>query len=274
MKSGAIVLTVTVRDMDLVRAEDGQLTPVLPPQFPFHVTNSPVSGRCVIASREIRPGETILTDSAIILGPASPVVCIVCCSARGHRSRCPGCRHVLCQRCGGHSEEECQALAKCGYTSDMFNIILPIRFGLLQQRDRVMFEWLLQNMDHNEERNKNEELRESTDRMTTLLAGSIPGVTKQLAWKMVGILFTNCFEFKVGDIDARALYPLVSLVNHSCIPNMRHTNLINQLETFNSQTGDKDMVDGEIVVMQLEAARTILPNTELTIRYNDYMMVY
>merc|ERR1711976_354135 len=32
------------------------------------------------------------------------------------------------------------------------------------------------------------------------------------------------------------------------------------------------MVDGEIVVMQLEAARTILPNTELTIRYNDYMM--
>ena len=25
--------------------------------------------------------------------------------------------------------------------------------------------------------------------------------------------------------------------------------------------------------MQLEAQRTILPNTELTIRYNDYMMV-
>ena len=32
-------------------------------------------------------------------------------------------------------------------------------------------------------------------------------------------------------------------------------------------------LEGEIVVMQLEAQRTILPNTELTIRYNDYMMV-
>ena len=137
-----------------------------------------------------------------------------------------------------------------------------------------MFEWLLQMMDHNEERNRNVELRESTDRMTTLLAGTIPGVTKELAWKMVGILFTNCFEFKVGDIDARALYPLVSLVNHSCIPNMRHTNLINQLEKYQADTEHlKGSSEGEIVVMQLEAQRTILPNTELTIRYNDYMMV-
>ena len=107
--------------------------------------------------------------------------------------------------------------------------------------------------------------------MTTLLSDSTPGITKDLAWKIVGILFTNCFEFKVSDLDARALYPLVSLINHSCIPNMRHTNLIRQLERGEHQ--GELQVQGEIVVMQLEAQRTILPNTELTIRYNDYMTV-
>jgi len=259
--------------MDLVRDEYGHLTPVLPSQFPFFVDFKSGAGRCLISNREIRPGETILTDSAIILGPASSVVCVVCCSSRGRRSRCSGCKHVICQSCAPHNEDECSIMAMCGYTSDMFNIILPVRFGLLRQRDPEMFEWLLQMMDHNEERNRNVELRESTDRMTTLLAGTIPGVTKELAWKMVGILFTNCFEFKVGDIDARALYPLVSLVNHSCIPNMRHTNLINQLEKYQADTEYlKGSSEGEIVVMQLEAQRTILPNTELTIRYNDYMM--
>ena len=142
-----------------------------------------------------------------------------------------------------------------------------MRFGLLKYRDAEMFEWLLQYMDHNEERNKDEEMKESTDRMTTIVSLVVPGIDKSLAWKIVGILFTNCFEFKLTNIEARALYPLVSLVNHSCIPNMRHTNLINQVKSEQME------MEGEIVVMKLEAQRTILPNTELTIRYNDYMMV-
>ena len=100
--------------MELVRGRDGQLHPVLPPQFPFYVASRPEAGRCLMSTREVRPGEVVLTDSAIILGPASPLVCIVCCSSRGQRSRCPGCRHVLCSSCASHSEEECAILAKVG----------------------------------------------------------------------------------------------------------------------------------------------------------------
>lgn len=251
--------------MELVRDLDGQLSPHLPPHFPFRVSQTTSSGRCLVATREIRPEETVLSDSAILLGPASPYVCIVCCSHRP--GRCDGCGHVLCRMCsdsGAHDSQECQALAKCTFTRDMYNIVLPVRFGLLMHRDREMFEWLMQYMDHNEERNKNKEMRESTDRMTTILSKVVTGVDKDLAWKIVGILFTNCFEFKLAEIEARALYPLVSLINHSCIPNMRHTNLINELKS--------EHVEGEIVVMKLEAQRTILPDTELTIRYNDYMM--
>ena len=185
--------------------------------------------------------------------------------SRSPRERCGACRHQICSSCH-HDQDECHALKRCGYTADMYNVILPVRFGLLKTRDPEMFEWLLQNMDHNEERNKDEEMRRSTERLVILVSGAL-GVSRSLAWRMVGILFTNCFEFKLTDIDARALYPLVSLINHSCVPNMRHTNLIRQLESEDHQ------VKGEIVVMHLEAQRTILPNTELTIRYNDYMTV-
>ena len=257
--------------MELVRGSLGELVPKLPPQFPFRVSNKPESGRCLVANREIRPEETVLTDSAILLGPASPNVCIVCCSYRQDQlDKCVKCKHVLCKVCrsnGSHNEAECRALAKCNFNRDMYNIVLPVRFGLLKYRDAEMFEWLLQYMDHNEERNKDEEMKESTDRMTTIVSLVVPGIDKSLAWKIVGILFTNCFEFKLTNIEARALYPLVSLVNHSCIPNMRHTNLINQVKSEQME------MEGEIVVMKLEAQRTILPNTELTIRYNDYMMV-
>ena len=253
--------------MELVRDSEGILRPRLPPQFPFTVGETAVSGRRLVASREIRPGQTILTDSAILVGPASPGVCVVCCSSRPPSRQCGDCRHRLCSSCH-HDQEECRALAMCGYNKDMYNVILPIRFGLLRSRDPEMFEWLLQNMDHNQERNRDEELRKSTQRMVTLVSGSL-GLGKALAARIIGILFTNCFEFKVSDIDARALYPLVSLINHSCVPNMRHTNLIRQLERGELQ-GEHQ---GEIVVMQLEAQRTILPNTELTIRYNDYMTV-
>ena len=54
----------------------------------------------------------------------------------------------------------------------MYNIILPVRFGLLQQRDPEMFEWLLQNMDHNQERNKTVEMYQSTDRKELSVAAS------------------------------------------------------------------------------------------------------
>ena len=81
-----------------------------------------------------------------------------------------------------------------------------------------------------------------------------------------GIFKTNACGTGDGKVG---IFPTIARINHSCVPNMRHTNLIRQLERGELQ-GEHQ---GEIVVMQLEAQRTILPNTELTIRYNDYMTV-
>ena len=68
--------------MDLVRDSEGVLRPSLSSHFPFSVGEKARSGRCLVSRREIRPGETILTDSAILVGPGSHTVCVVCCSSR------------------------------------------------------------------------------------------------------------------------------------------------------------------------------------------------
>ena len=65
--------------------------------------------------------------------------------------------------------------------------------------------------------------------MAALVCRAVPATSPATAARIVGILFTNCFEFGVAGMQARALYPLVSLVNHSCVPNLSHTNLLSRL---------------------------------------------
>lgn len=50
-------------------------------------------GRVLVASRDVRPGQVVLVDQAVVTGPASraPVVCLECLASR------PAAR---CQHCG------------------------------------------------------------------------------------------------------------------------------------------------------------------------------
>ena len=76
----------------------------------------------------------------------------------------------------------------------------------------------------------------------------------------------------------------MSLVNHSCVPNLSHTNLLSRLASRGeNRYGVLCCTSvlhrpalcspgGEIAVMQLEAGRAVLPGTELSIRYTDYTL--
>jgi hypothetical protein len=152
---------------------------------------------------------------------------------------------------------------------DLYNVVLPVRFALLRRQDPEMYEWLSQYMDHTTVRHaRNPALACSTERMAVLVAACVPGTTRAEAIRCIGILFTNCFQVSLGRMRARALYPLVSLVNHSCVANLEHSNLLQGV------VRGEEGVEGDIVVMELEAKGTIRPGTQLTIRYNTYTQVH
>ena len=54
--------------MELYRGKKGTLEARVPKNFPFEICYREGLGRCLFATREIRPEETVLTDSAILLG--------------------------------------------------------------------------------------------------------------------------------------------------------------------------------------------------------------
>ena len=60
--------TTVVTKMELFRSGSGHLEARFPAHFPFQLERRVGEGRCLVATREIRPEETVLTDSAIILG--------------------------------------------------------------------------------------------------------------------------------------------------------------------------------------------------------------
>jgi hypothetical protein len=177
----------------------------------------------------------------LLAGPSSPRVCTVCCALRAHSAPCPACAFLLCPACAGHNPTECAALGRLGAGrgsssatvggGDLYNVVLPVRFALLRHQDPDMYEWLSQYMDHSAVRHAaNPALGRSTQRMAALVAACVPAVSAAEAVRIIGVLFTNCFELSLGAMRARALYPLVSLINHSCVPNLLHTNLIQEVQ--------------------------------------------
>ena len=54
--------------MELFREGSGTLQARVPKNFPFQISYKEGLGRCLFATREIRPEEIVLTDSAILLG--------------------------------------------------------------------------------------------------------------------------------------------------------------------------------------------------------------
>jgi hypothetical protein len=196
---------------------------------------------CAKKTYTVLPFFEIHCTVCLLAGPSSPRVCTVCCALRAHSAPCPACAFLLCPACAAHNPTECAALARLngGRESssatvgggDLYNVVLPVRFALLRHQDPDMYEWLSQYMDHSAARHAaNPALGRSTQRMAALVAACVPAVTPAEAVRIIGVLFTNCFELSLGAMRARALYPLVSLINHSCVPNLLHTNLIQEVQ--------------------------------------------
>ena len=68
-------------------------------RFPFEVRKNDELGRYMVATRDIKPFETILEDEALAYGPSefNPVCCLICLQAVEKISKvCPHCNLPFC----------------------------------------------------------------------------------------------------------------------------------------------------------------------------------
>ena len=82
-------------------------------------------------------------------------------------------------------------------------------------------------MDHEGQRRKDVRELKRIQREVVDVIKQEKDVEDDLIHHLVGILSTNClgFSFKKQNVEGRALYPLLSIVSHSCVSNARYAGI-------------------------------------------------
>ena len=220
-------------------------------------------GKTLRAVRDIRHLETVITDSALFMGPKTAPVCLGCLGSLAETA-------VLCRRCGwpvcgpgcesdpGH-RAECEVLSEAGLVpspdqslnSGLYSSVSLLRLLLLQKTDVSSWRHVQGMMDHWVERRREKKVVEGVVMLHKLFSARLG-----LAWVRLedvehcyGVLKTNALDTETG--GGQALYPVVCIMSHSCSPNL-------------------EPVSGPSTTVVFRAKRKIKQGEELTIGYTDF----
>ncbi|KAB0797473.1 hypothetical protein PPYR_08466 [Photinus pyralis] len=199
---------------------------------PWVIKNSNIGGRGLFANRDIEIGEVIYRDNAIILGPRSsmlcPMVCVSCYSQENLYPCSRNCGLPICSEKCENSDvhfQECQLLVgwkrECLYqeiNSSLMKCLTPIRSLLLADNKKLLLNLL---KSHHGAQHGYE-----VDILKGKLGLNFKEEEENLMRLTCTVLDANSFEVTVGNEEGRSglrgLYPLSSLMNHSCSPNTMH----------------------------------------------------
>ncbi|CAH1164666.1 unnamed protein product [Phyllotreta striolata] len=226
---------------------------------PFEIQVDPLIGKCLVATRDIKPGDVILSELPIVYGPRphmveeGPVPCPGCCKLIiGEKSaRCEGCDFPVCHPdCPGLKDmdrhgHECMILGLRDvrainglhefYRQDA---LLTLRCLLLQHRHPKKFAQLLDMEPHLERRGPNTDVyRTIEERIAdylhsnffhpmTILEGRsgkkvLEDISRETIHKICGVIDVNALEIN-QQAEITALYPTAYLLEHNCLPNTTH----------------------------------------------------
>ncbi|XP_066992449.2 SET domain-containing protein SmydA-8 isoform X1 [Anabrus simplex] len=214
--------------------------------LPYSIEISDVMGRYLVAAKNLRAGDVIVSEFPLVVGPAQGCqpLCLGCykrlCEDGPHKYRCSGCGWPLCgPDCPGfhteygHSEAECSLFAKkpqkfpddlteCSIKSQ-YQAIVPLRCLLLKTVDPAKWRTLLTMESHNEVRRKIPVIWKTNQLLVVDRIRSDWGMdhfSEDEIHTICGILEVNAFE--IGQHGMRSLYPSAFLLAHDCVPNTSH----------------------------------------------------
>lgn len=201
-------------------------------------------GRWLTATRDIQKGEVILREEPLVTGPIytrSRAVCLECLKNASEESyRCTICNFPVCdQKCqsGRWHKLECSLFESSGYRADIkscvalspfYSCITPLR--LLALREAIPEVWAVADkfMDHDDARARTDSnLWKIHEVVVVNFIREILKLGDKFSErdirKVIGILRTNSvlLDKQGGFGEGVALYPVYTLMNHSCVNNTR-----------------------------------------------------
>ena len=230
----------------------------------WQVTSTPGVGKILIATEDIPAWKFVLKDAALIIGPSCEVVCLGCLKDIKDTLKCARCGWPVCSlECqeAEHHQAECRIFQESNFAPkanqlemfrSVYSFIPVLRVLLLKNTDTRKWEMVKDMMDHWSERSQDPNVEKGVQTMTSFFRSclNIDWISLEEVQHAYGVLKTNAVSFFSG--KAQALYPLASIMSHSCAANLEPIKEPGETITF-------------------RAKRFIKKGEELTMRYADFL---
>jgi len=205
----------------------------------YKVCSSPDIGRFLVATRDLKPGEMIISETPLVMGPQAVTipVCLACYKPATNKYLCPKCGWPLCNsscaKAAAH-EAECTLTAARGSPIQMpssafnkpypvYEVVTILRCLHLKQTSEQKWKKLRELEPHEDARKKNGKYERDMSTMVRVIREflKIPETTfsTQEIQDVCGILNVNAHEVPTTPTPTQALYANISILEHSCINN-------------------------------------------------------
>lgn len=207
----------------------------------YKVCESNELGRYLVATRDLKPGEMVISETPLVLGPRAVTIplCLACYKPADGKFSCPKCGWPMCNPGCAKSqvhEPECVLTASRGSPLQMpsncynkphpiYEVVTILRCLYLKQASLPKWKKLRELEAHEEPRKKDGRFDKDMSTMVRVIREflRIPDTvfSDQEILDVCGVLLVNAHEvpFPITQVPVQALYANISLLEHSCINN-------------------------------------------------------
>ncbi|OAD54391.1 Protein msta, isoform B, partial [Eufriesea mexicana] len=217
----------------------------------FKILQSEKVGRYMVANEQLKAGVEVITEMPFVVGPKAFTypLCLSCYTpwppTLNNKPLCSKCAwpvcSIECENQPQHKDYECQVFAQA---NEKFNVqaaleepnehgvpqlecITPLRLLLESEKNPERWNNEVKNMEsHNKIRSQKKQWKLNHVNVVEYIRKrlKLDRFSEEQIHTVCGILEINTFEIRTAKgFSARALYPTVALMNHSCVSNTCHS---------------------------------------------------